>query len=78
VDGARVLLRSNAVDCKLLIEVFGGVYALPASHSPKRILDLGANIGLSALYFHRQYPEASIACVEPAPKNFSMLSRIIR
>jgi hypothetical protein len=77
VDGARVLLRSNAVDCKLLTEVFGGVYALPASHSPKRILDLGANIGLSALYFHRQYPEASIACVEPAPKNFSMLSRII-
>lgn len=77
VDGARVLLRANAVDCKLLAEVFGGIYALPAPHNPKRILDLGANIGLSALYFHRQHPEASIACVEPAPKNFSMLSRIV-
>lgn len=77
VDGSRVLLRSNAVDCKLLAEVFGGIYAVPAPYSPKRILDLGANIGLSALYFHRQYPEASIACVEPAPKNFSMLSRTV-
>jgi FkbM family methyltransferase len=77
VDGSRVLLRSNAVDCKLLAEVFGGIYALPGQYSPKRIMDLGANIGLSALYFHRQYPEASIACVEPAPKNFSMLSRIV-
>jgi FkbM family methyltransferase len=77
VDGSRVLLRSNAVDCKLLAEVFGGVYALPTEHRPKRIMDLGANIGLSALYFHRQYPEASLACVEPAPKNFGMLSQIV-
>jgi FkbM family methyltransferase len=77
VGGSRVLLRSNAVDCKLLAEVFGGVYALPAQQRPKRIMDLGANIGLSALYFHRQYPEASIACIEPAPKNFSMLTRMV-
>ena len=77
VEGSRVLLRSNAVDCKLLVEVFGGVYALPAKQRPKRIMDLGANIGLSALYFHRQFPEASIACIEPAPKNFSMLTRMV-
>ena len=36
------------------------------------ILDCGANIGLSCVWFARTYPEAIIIGVEPEPRNFSM------
>lgn len=37
------------------------------------ILDLGANIGLSTLYFSKVFPEARILAIEPSPNNFSLL-----
>lgn len=73
----RVSLRSNAVDWRILYEVFAGVYRIEPSQKVARIMDLGANIGLSALYFHSRCPEASIACVEPSPSNLSILSRVV-
>jgi len=51
------------------------VYKLPLSKPPSTILDLGANIGLSSVYFGRMYPDARIACVEPHPGNASLLRR---
>jgi FkbM family methyltransferase len=39
------------------------------------LLDCGANIGLSALYFHDQFPQARIVAVEPDPDNFAMLQQ---
>lgn len=43
------------------------------NHTPGTILDLGANIGLGALYLHCQFPGAAIACVEPDPRNLPLL-----
>ena len=37
------------------------------------IVDLGANIGMSALYFACRYPKAKIYAIEPNNANFSML-----
>lgn len=37
------------------------------------IIDCGANIGASVLWFSARYPEAHIIAVEPAPDNFTML-----
>ena len=37
------------------------------------ILDLGANIGLSALFFGARYPRARIVAVEPDKDNYSLL-----
>jgi len=37
------------------------------------ILDCGAHIGLSTLYFKRIYPEAKITAFEPNPKTFELL-----
>ena len=37
------------------------------------ILDLGANIGASSLYFHLIWPNAQIVAVEPAKDNFELL-----
>jgi FkbM family methyltransferase len=42
------------------------------------IVDCGANIGTSALWFSVRYPEAHIVAIEPAPDNFELLSRNCR
>lgn len=41
---------------------------------PTRIIDIGANLGASAVFFHSQYPEAAIDCFEPSSENFKLLS----
>jgi FkbM family methyltransferase len=38
------------------------------------VLDIGANIGISALYFARIFPQAVIHAFEPEPGNFKLLS----
>ncbi|MGW4365722.1 FkbM family methyltransferase [Nocardia takedensis] len=40
---------------------------------PRVIVDLGANIGLSALYFQSVFPSARIVCAEPVADNVAML-----
>ena len=37
------------------------------------IIDCGANIGCSSLWFSARYPKAHILAVEPAPDNFELL-----
>jgi FkbM family methyltransferase len=46
-----------------------GVFERP----PRRILDLGANIGMGALTFSCQFPGAEFVCVEPDPRNLDLL-----
>lgn len=43
----------------------------------KTIVDLGANIGISSIYFGNSFPESKIYAVEPEPNNFEMLLRNI-
>jgi FkbM family methyltransferase len=51
------------------------LYARLAKEGTPLIVDLGANIGLSALYFSLMWPEARIVAVEPDPDNFAVLAR---
>jgi FkbM family methyltransferase len=47
---------------------------LPLSNfAPTTIVDVGANIGATALYFHNAYPQARIYCYEPSQENFRCL-----
>lgn len=39
------------------------------------VLDVGANIGAAALYFHSHFPQARLLCVEPSPLAFPLLQR---
>lgn len=77
VGCVRLCLRSNGgADAFIHSEVFEHeYYRLPLRGPPRTILDLGANIGLSAVYFARLFPDAELACVEPAPDNVRMLAR---
>jgi FkbM family methyltransferase len=39
------------------------------------IVDCGANIGTSVLWFLTRYPQAHVLAIEPAPDNFALLQR---
>lgn len=43
--------------------------------SDARVLDCGANIGLSVIYLKELYPDARITAFEPDEKNFELLSK---
>ena len=42
------------------------------------IIDCGSHIGMSVLYFKREYPDAKIIAFEPDPNNFQILMKNIR
>jgi FkbM family methyltransferase len=73
----RLCLRTNkGADAFVHSEIFEHqCYRLPLAVPPRTILDLGANIGLSATYFARLFPDAELACVEPAADNLRVLNR---
>lgn len=73
----KVPLRTNGHDPGLLEQIFVRQdYHLDAT-GVRRILDLGANIGMASLYLSRLFPEAEIACVEPSPQNIPLLEKVI-
>ena len=50
-----------------------GVYAFDCASETPYIIDAGANIGVSLLYFKRRFPGSRVICFEPDPKVFSTL-----
>jgi len=75
-DESPIYLRAGTTDVKVFREVFlFGTYSINASVSPKTIVDAGANIGLSSVYFAKKYPEATIYAIEPERSNFMQLQK---
>lgn len=52
-----------------------GEYDITPAPPPRAIVDVGANVGLSALYFRRRFPGARILAVEPSPDLVPLLRR---
>jgi FkbM family methyltransferase len=50
-------------------------YYLELPDTSPRILDIGAHIGLTTLYFKRLFPNSTITAYEPHPESFRLLSR---
>lgn len=72
--GTEVTYRLNRGDLQSVREVWlEGRYRLPAE--PATIVDLGANIGLTTLWFHERWPDARIVAVEPDQGNLHVLER---
>jgi FkbM family methyltransferase len=73
--GLRVCYRFNRGDLQSLHEVLVlEVYKAELGFSPVTVLDLGANIGLTSLWLHRQHGSAAgqafhLIAVEAAPEN---------
>ena len=71
-----VYVRDNGVGVTTIAEFFSPCsaimpLALPAFY-PKVIYDLGANVGISSLFFASLYPKASIYGFEPLPENLEV------
>lgn len=69
-----VRLRPGTSDVVGFQEVFlDRDYAVELPAPPRLIVDVGANVGLTALYFAHRYPGARIVAVEPDPENLALL-----
>lgn len=48
-------------------------YEFETDNPTPLIIDAGANIGLSVLYFKKMYPGSKIIAIEPMPQNYELL-----
>lgn len=65
-----VRLGRRESDLRTLFHVFHEKCYDRKRKTPKSIIDLGANVGYSAVWFALAYPEARIIAVEPDEENF--------
>jgi len=60
----------------LFEEIFlTGVYDFPSLTRSPRIIDAGANIGMSVTYFKALYPDCEVIAFEPDPRNYQLLEQ---
>jgi FkbM family methyltransferase len=78
VLGVRTPLfcRTSSSDIFVLWQVFGKRHLeIPLQGSPQLIVDGGANVGYSSIYFAEKYPDAQIIAVEPDPENCALFRK---
>lgn len=89
-----ILLRPRDSDAWVASKVFGELeYDVGASrvealnrlarewksrHKTPIIIDAGANVGYSALFFAHQFPDATVLAIEPDPETFRVLAENAR
>ncbi|MFL6588460.1 MAG: FkbM family methyltransferase [Luteimonas sp.] len=73
-------LRLRTSDVSVFEEVIlNAEYDLPQYlGEPRFIVDAGANIGLTSIFFARRFPHARIIAIEPEGSNFELLLKNIR
>jgi len=69
----NILLRPSTSDIRVFDSIFIEEYSFDFRYPPKVIIDAGANIGASSIYFSEKYPESQIIALEPEETNFSIL-----
>lgn len=73
---APIALRVDRADVKVFDQVFvDREYDFSVGFDPTFIVDGGANIGLTAVWYAQRYPKATIVSVEPEPGNVALLRR---
>jgi len=75
-----VLMRTYKGDIDTFYEIFWRkVYKIPdnliAGNNVKTIIDLGAHVGFTSLFYALEYPNANIYSVEASERNFSVLKQ---
>jgi FkbM family methyltransferase len=72
---APLKLRLNGTSDKTVFyQVFlNKEYEIKLATPPRYIIDAGANIGLTSVYFANKYPDATIISIEPDRENFEVL-----
>jgi FkbM family methyltransferase len=75
-----VYLRARTTDVSLCREIFlnnayDSDFAEPPQSVFRVIIDAGANIGLSAVFYANRFTNARIIAIEPEPSNYEMLKK---
>lgn len=71
-------IRTETGDINMFYEIFWSeMYTIPESvmPAPLNIVDLGANVGFTTIYFALKYPDAKIVSLEPSKMNFVVLQK---
>lgn len=71
-----IKIRRRSSDFAVFEEVllrFGYRFKTNIPYTPNTIIDCGANIGMSSIFFKSLYPDAQIIAVEPEESNFKLL-----
>lgn len=69
-----VFLRNNTSDITVFYQVFFlNSYNFNYPSQVDVIIDCGANIGMSSIFFHLRFPQALILALEPEESNYNML-----
>lgn len=67
-------VRPDTSDVFLIKNIFEfKAYDIELSYEPKFIIDAGANVGYSAVFFANKYPGVHIVGIEPETSNFRLL-----
>ena len=71
-----VYMRPSSSDYATFGEVIlDKSYDLNLRFTPEVIIDCGANIGLTSIFFKNKYPNATIIAIEPEKNNFAILNK---
>jgi FkbM family methyltransferase len=69
-------LRLKTSDMLTFVHVFlRGEYDVEIAKTPTIIVDAGANIGLTSIFYANKYPDAKIFSLEPECSNFALLKK---
>src|SRR5687768_1377938 len=79
VQGKKVLLRKGKTDILVFKKIFiVREYNFKFKKEINTIIDAGANIGLSAIFFANRFPAAKIIAIEPERSNYDLLLENIK
>jgi len=75
-SGVTVTYRLNRGDIQSVREIwFDEGYKLPFDIAPRVIVDLGANIGMTSLWYSKRYACRNVIAVEPSAANARLLRK---
>lgn len=69
-----LIIRTGSSDIQVFQQIFiNGDYDLNIDFQPKLIIDAGAYVGYSSVFFANKFPSARVIAIEPAKSNFDIL-----
>ncbi|MDJ0617567.1 MAG: FkbM family methyltransferase [Calothrix sp. MO_192.B10] len=78
IANEEIYIRTNTPDLTVAINsLIEKEYENIHITDPKMIIDAGANIGTSAIFFAQKYPNATVLAVEPEQGNYNILLKNI-
>jgi FkbM family methyltransferase len=76
-SGGRIVIRGfRSGDFAIFNELaIDDVYQIESFKDPKRVIDLGANIGIFSIIVAKKFPNATVIALEPERENFKILEQ---